>query len=338
MPKTFALVLFISSLVLQAQPHWEMHNTGSTSSLRGLSAVSAEVCWTSGSEGKVFRTWDGGKSWQEISPKGYGELQFRDIEALDDSTALVISAGLPAVILRTTDAGHSWKEVYRNESEGVFFDAMDFWNKSQGIAFSDAPKRRLLLIRTIDGGQSWKELPRSSQPRVKRGQGGFAASGTCLRSFGQSSVAIGLGGEEASVWISHNFGEDWQKSLTPLDAGEASRGVFSVDILPNGLGYAVGGDYRADSLSNMSVAITTDKGESWFSLYAPQVQRKYHSCVLMLSEDRIILSSRTGSHLTLDAGQNWQPLEGKFYSLSATKDGVVWASGPGGRVAVLRWK
>lgn len=337
MPKAFVLLLFACSSLL-AQPQWQMRPVGQDVSLRGLAAVSGDVCWTSGTEGKVFRTSDAGNTWQEVSPKGYEELQFRDIEAFSESSALVISAGLPAVILKTTDAGKSWKEVYRNENDGVFFDAMDFWNSQSGIAFSDAPSRRLLIIRTDDGGDTWQELPKRSSPRVPKGQGGFAASGTCLRTFGQNWAAIGLGGDEAPVWISGDRGKSWDKNGTPIDAGADSKGVFSVDILPNGLGYAVGGDYRSDSLSNITVALTTDKGKSWFPLYAPQVQGKYHSCVLMLSEDVIILSSRTGSHISTDAGQNWQELNGSYYSLSTGEDQVVWASGNMGQVARLIWR
>ncbi len=39
---------------------------------------------------------------------------------------------------------------------------------------------KLLILRTFDGGATWSELPEEQRPQVLEGQGGFAASGTCL--------------------------------------------------------------------------------------------------------------------------------------------------------------
>ena len=62
---------------------WQLTPTGSTARLRGLSAVSQNVAWASGSGGTVLRTVDGGATWESVGPPGTATLQFRDIEAFD---------------------------------------------------------------------------------------------------------------------------------------------------------------------------------------------------------------------------------------------------------------
>lgn len=64
---------------------------------------------------------------------------------------------------------------------GTFYNALDFWDEENGIAFGDAIDGRLLILRTSDGGDTWQELPFEQRPEVQNNQYAFAASGTCLR-------------------------------------------------------------------------------------------------------------------------------------------------------------
>ena len=36
----------------------------------------------------------------------------------------------PAYILKTIDGGETWKIVYENKTDGMFLDAMEFWNEA----------------------------------------------------------------------------------------------------------------------------------------------------------------------------------------------------------------
>src|SRR4029450_5507858 len=65
----------------QRSPSWERFDTGTDSRLRGLSAVSADVAWAGGTDSTVWRTVDGGASWQQVAPAGSAGLEFRDVEA-----------------------------------------------------------------------------------------------------------------------------------------------------------------------------------------------------------------------------------------------------------------
>ncbi len=333
-------VLFFSTQVLigQTRVFTQMCQADSVTSLRGISAVSGEICWVSGAQGKVYRTINKGETWENLSPEKWDTLQFRDIHAFGKDTALVISAGLPAVICKTVDGGKTWKTVYENHKKGIFFDGFDFWDSNRGIAFSDAIGERLIIITTTDAGDTWQESSPENSPLVAHGQGGFAASGTCIKTFGESSVAIALGGFNATLQISHDGGHTWERTFVPIDFGADSKGVFSVDFYNNKLGIVAGGDYRADSLSGQNLAISHDGGKTWKEIDHPETEHRYFSCVKFVDKKMIMAVSRFGGVISYNSGKTWSAVDGSFYSLSLATDGTLWASGPKGAVARIIYK
>lgn len=319
-------------------PYWQPGESGVTAGLRGLSAVSENVAWASGSAGTVIKTTDGGASWQEVRVPGADTIQFRDIEGFDANTAIILSAGLPAVIYKTTDGGQTWDQKYFSMVEGTFYDAMDFWDDQTGIAFGDAMDGRLLILRTFDAGETWKELPFDDRPQALDGQGGFAASGTCLRTVGNQDVYIGLGGDEASLFYSRDRGASWQKSVTPLDHGPSS-GIFSIQFKDAMSGIIVGGDYQGDSLTTKNnIAFTTDGGKTWSGVMKGMEPNGYRSCIDIF-EEFVLVVGRQSSDYYREGALTYTPMEGKYYAVSTSKDGkAAYASGPDGAVARLKFK
>lgn len=320
-------------------PYWQATSTGVKNSLRGLAAVSDSVAWASGSGGMVLRTTDAGTTWQQRPIPGADTLDFRDIQAFDDQKALVLSAGLPATIYLTKDGGQTWEQTYFSNEPGTFYDAMDFWNDQEGIAFGDAVEGRLLILKTQDGGASWQPLPYAQRPIALPGQGGFAASGTCLRTVGEKQVYIGLGGIEASLFYSFDKGETWQKTITPLQSGVPTAGIFSIDFLNKNEGLMVGGDYRGDSLTNINAAYTTDAGHSWFPLRAEHKPKGYRSAVAFLQNGWVLAVGRESADYRKVGDEQFTTMEGQYYAVSVTENGEsAWASGAQGRVARLGWR
>ncbi|GAB5526726.1 MAG: oxidoreductase [Roseivirga sp.] len=319
-------------------PYWEAGDSGTTAGFRGLSAVSENIAWASGSSGTVVRTVDGGQTWENVSVPETDTIQFRDIEAFDENTAIVLSAGLPAVIYKTTDGGQSWDQKYFSMAEGTFYDAMDFWDDQTGIAFGDAIDGRLLILRTFDGGENWEELPYENRPQAIDGQGGFAASGTCLRTQGDKNVYIGLGGLESSAFYSRDQGLTWQKAVAPLDYGP-SAGIFSIQFKDELNGLMVGGDYNGDSLTTKNnIAYTQDGGESWQKVMNGMEPNGYRSCVDFLDEF-VLVVGRGSSDFYREGDSAYTPMEGKYYAVSTSKDGkAAYASGPRGSVARLKFR
>ncbi len=75
--------------------------SGEKTSIRGLSVVSDKIIWASGSNGMIARSIDGGNSWKWLRVKGFEKTDFRDIEAFDATTAVIMGIAEPAYILKT---------------------------------------------------------------------------------------------------------------------------------------------------------------------------------------------------------------------------------------------
>ncbi|MCB0497480.1 MAG: oxidoreductase [Cyclobacteriaceae bacterium] len=313
--------------------------TPSKASLRGLSAFSEEVAWASGTEGTVLKTVDGGASWQDISVPSETKTDFRDIEAFGSDEAIVISAGSPAKIYKTTDGGKNWKLTYLNEDEKIFFDAMDFWDAKNGIAFSDAMNGHLVIITTKDGGNTWKEIDYKNLPASPEGEGGFAASGTCLTTFGKSTVWIGLGSPASRVFKSENKGKTWNVVETPMKRPKPTGGIFSLAFSSQTYGVAVGGDYEDDTNMEQNAAITTDGGTTWKVLEENQPKGYRSVVVLVPNSDWWISAGTSGVDISKNNGVTWELLTTDGYhsaSFGSSKTG--WLSGSKGRIAKITFE
>ena len=134
---------------------WQEIQTPVKASLRGLSPVSDQVVWASGSGGTWLRTLDGGKTWDHGVIAGLDTVDFRSIHAFDGNTAVAASAGQPAVIYRTEDGGRSWVKVHQ-EGIAAFFDAIAFIDSRKGYVLGDPIDGNWMILETLDGGKSWR--------------------------------------------------------------------------------------------------------------------------------------------------------------------------------------
>ena len=200
-------------------------DTNSKASLRGLSVVDENNAWASGANGTVLRTINGGITWQDVSVPNADSVDFRDIEAFNPEEAIILSAGSPGLIYKTIDGGTSWKLVHEDKRPEIFFDAMGFWNSKSGIAFSDAIDGQIVIITTNDYGESWQTI---EGPDALPGEGGFAASGTCLTVRDDSLVWIALGTPNSRVIYSADRGKTWDICSSPMAQDVSGAGIFSL--------------------------------------------------------------------------------------------------------------
>ena len=174
------LLPFVSIISLSSFSYaqWQPQNSQTTADFRGLSVVSQEVAWASGSRGTYVRTIDAGVTWHAATVAGAEKLDFRDVHAIDANTAYLLSAGSgeSSRIYKTSDGGGQWTLQYTNRNPQAFFDALAFWDAEHGIALSDPVGDHFLIITTADGGATWKEIPRESIPAALAGRGGSVRS------------------------------------------------------------------------------------------------------------------------------------------------------------------
>ncbi|KAF0152439.1 MAG: oxidoreductase [Ignavibacteria bacterium] len=315
---------------------FEMQKPFTNSSLRGISVVDSLIAWVSGDKGTILRTTDGGKTWQSSKVKGYETLDFRDIEAFDKYSAIIMCIDTPAFFFKTTDGGKSWKRKYMNRNPKIFFNGLAFWDSKNGIAFSDPIDGRFFIVSTKDGGESWKEIPQINIPQVQKNEGGFAASGTSIFVEGKDLVWFGSGGsEKAKIYFSQDAGQNWRTEDAPIKSGNASSGVFSISFKDDLYGVAVGGDYKNDKNKNGNCAITDDGGLSWQSISESNPQGFRSSVAWNPIHKYFLTVGTSGSDYSLDDGKTWNPINTKSYNSIgiSRKDGTCFVVGDGGAIA-----
>jgi photosystem II stability/assembly factor-like uncharacterized protein len=314
---------------------WELSPTGSTARLRGLSVVSERVVWTSGSMGTVLRTTNGGGTWQSVGPPGTQNLQFRDIEAFDADTALILSigTGTDSRIYRTSDGGRTWQLVFVNAEPTAFYDCMTFFDKHRGLALSDPVDGRFRILGTSDGGRTWS-IVAADMPPALPGEFAFAASGQCITSAGGRDAWFGTGGDAiARVFHSSDRGRTWTVANTPVRSGPSS-GIFAVAFRDTRHGLVTGGDFLAPTASPDSMALSDDGGASW--RLVPDQPNEYRSGAHWVTGRVAIAVGPSGSDVSEDQGRSWDRFDsGSFDTVDCAGGFVCWASGEQGRVAKL---
>ena len=333
-----ALAVALLSTPLAAQ--WEPQASGTTVELRGLSVLSASVAWASGQRGTVLRTTDGGVHWTSRTIPGAELLDLRAIEATSPTTAFAMSIGDSSRIFRTTDGGKTWSLRLILTQKGTFLDAIRFWDAKHGIAMSDPVNGHFYLVTTNDGGNTWNEAPTDRMPAALPSEGAFAASGSCLAVMGTSDVWFVTGGAAtARVFHSSDSGRSWTVSDSPLRAGGAPRGVFSVAFRDVRNGAIAGGDYEKPTLGGRNLALTLDGGVTWTLVDSASSPLGYRSAVAFAPGSagrRLVAVGISGSDRSDDGGATWVPLDTVGYNSVQVGRGYAFVVGPKGRVARMR--
>jgi len=287
-------------------------NQNTKTSLRGLSVVSDQISWTSGSNGAVGKTLDGGVTWQWLKPKGYEKLDFRDIEAFDDQQAVIVNAGSPAYILKTIDGGNTWTEYYKNTDTAIFLDGLGFWDKNKAIIFGDPINDKMQLLKSIDAGKKWLNISENLHQPLAKGEAGFAASGTTIKTLPGGKVWISSGGTVSNIYFSADFGQNWTVYKCPIWQGESTTGPFSMDFYDAKNGIVVGGNYIKDKAADNNILLTADGGKTWkkptTSVFG------YRSGVAYISKKLLVATGTSGTDVSTDGGENWKHISDQSFN------------------------
>jgi photosystem II stability/assembly factor-like uncharacterized protein len=325
--------LILSSLRGNTQQIFILHE-GNGVSLRGLSAVNDKIVWVSGNKGTVGKSADGGKTWKWMTVPGYDSRDFRDIEAFDIHTALIMAVGEPAVILKTTDGGTVWKPVFIDKTPGMFLDAMEFWNTESGIVIGDPVGGRFFVARTFDNGFNWRAIAYNKLPVADSGEACFAASGTNVRALARNEACFVTGGSRSRLF--------WKGSPkdVPIIHGRETQGANSIAVWYKKVKKpriaVVGGDFADNGSREKNCVISKDGGESWIVPSNPP--HGYRSCVEYISEEKLVTCGVTGVDVSFDEGINWNNISSAGFHVckKAKKGKTVFLAGADGRIGKLR--
>ncbi len=305
---------------------------GTNTSLRGLSVVNEKIIWVSGSSGMVARSTDGGLTFKWIKVKNHESRDFRDIEAFDSNTAIIMAVSEPAIILKTYDGGLSWKQVFVDSTPGMFLDAMDF-DQGKGVVVGDPIDGKVFLAETNNRGDSWKVIKKDECSQMNPGEAFFASSGSNISMKSEikkfHNYMFVSGGVTSRIFYGNSC-----LSL-PLQMGGNSTGANAMDISPSGKkGIVVGGNFSNDKLVD-STSVKFSIGKNILLSEPQHSLHGYRSSVSYINEQTLIASGTSGVDLSIDGGLNWTLISNKsFHVVKRAKDGTaVYLAGTNGTIA-----
>ena len=312
--------------------------SGSDNLFIGISVINDQIAWISGTNGSFGRTTDGGQTWEIGQVAGADSLQFRDVHAVNARIAYVLSIGNgeQSRIYKTTDAGYSWILLFQSDEAEAFFDCMDFWDADHGLAFSDSFDGSFLIIRTTTGGLGWERIPPDVLPPALEGEGSFAASGTCLKTLGDSTafVVTGAGGK-ARFLATHDRGESWTVTETPVTHGTPASGLASTSFLDNRRGVVAGGDMAAPDSTADTIAFTEDGGETWKLAGRTTFPGAVYGISYVPNQPTptLVAVGPRGIDYSTDNGTSWRSLSTEnYWSVAFASNGKGWATGTDGKI------
>jgi hypothetical protein len=373
---TTLLLLTATLATKKIQAQWDIEESHTTASLRGIHNVGGGVAWASGTNGTVLRTEDGGYLWQTCTiPPGAEKLDFRGIQAFDENTAIVMSSGKGDLsrLYKTTNGCQTWKLLFTNPNPEGFWDAESFRDSKTGFILGDpikVPNVVPLLFEleeTNDGGITWKAIQSketalylSADPA---GAGAFAASNSSLLT--NPGIYFGTGGKGGAFLYSGGLAQIICNCRPPLPPGahsppmlalrkdrlplsySESAGIFSIGFRNSGSKrspfpafVAVGGDYKNPDKRDGTAAFQIPRTEKWD--YADTYPGGYRSSVAFDQSTGIwITVGPNGTDISTDDGKNWHPLTPSGYDPpDADKNwnalSLPFVVGPHGRIGRLR--
>ncbi len=341
------VLLFLTSLQFAFAQKIEIVSSGTKTSIRGLCVVDDKIIWASGSNGMVAKSTDGGSSFSWMQVPNFEKRDFRDIEAFDSNTAIIIAIAEPAQILKTVDGGKHWKIVFADSTKGMFLDAMSFSDNKKGVVVGDPitmkviaqnkqiatsslcinPTHNLTFIATTnDGGNTWEKA--NKNPTIlDSGEAFFASSGSNII-YQKKKMLFVSGGKKSNLYFND------KKYELPIVQGLESTGANSIDVY-NNKAIIVGGDFSKDS-NTTDNCVLVDLKKMIFT--KPNTSPTgYRSSVVYINQNTAVACGLNGVDISNDAGLNWQKISNDgFHVVKKSKKGkAVFLAGSKGKIAKM---
>jgi photosystem II stability/assembly factor-like uncharacterized protein len=260
-----------SDSLRQNPANWLAGTDISKFDLLAIDFVDPQNAWTVGDispeGGPLFRTTDGGNSWQQIAriTEVFSAIQF-----LNTSTGWM--AGYAGRIERTDDGGRTWK-TQRVEQEGDVFNSLYFVDNERGWAAGGSG----LLCRTTDGGNSWQQIATNRIEDFWTVRFATAERGWIV-------------GEDGLILATTDSGNTWvqQKSAT-------TKALSGLTILPSGAIVAVG---------ESGTILRSENGGNW--QIVPSGTNEMLNAIAAFDKDALWAVGSGGAILSSnDSGKSW---------------------------------
>jgi photosystem II stability/assembly factor-like uncharacterized protein len=284
--------------------------------LRSVAFLTRHVGWAVGAlsdSTMIFRTADGGESWERIPMlDGGGREMFDRVRFADAKHGWI--AGRKRV-LHTSDGGETWAPT-TDPSEGRGIWANDLLVLGPDAVVIGAADQKLFI--TGDGGRSW------TRARIPDARGDVVALGVVPPGQLFAVTSTGYHPGEGAIYRSRDGGATWELKASS-DAGLLALHFF---------------DERRGVATGVGVAYwTADGGESWSRVIAPGKR----FAVRFLDEQTVVsVGERPSVVMSRNGGRTWAPIagpetRGRLVDVAAVDHGWWFAAGGYGANALFRY-
>ncbi|MEM9896170.1 MAG: hypothetical protein AAF789_07345 [Bacteroidota bacterium] len=302
--------------------------------MQAISIVDNQLVWVSGHDGQVLRSSDQGNTWTVFEHPMEKKLQFRDIHGMNEENAIIMSSGSGSLSrIYRFQSPDQWQETFRMEDSIGFLDCMDFWDSQRGIAYGDAIDEYPYILTTKNGGISWERVISPTLPIAGAGEGGFAASGTCVETGenGKAWIATGANGN-CRFLLTTDYGKSWEAVESPIVKG-AAAGNTTISMTGK-MGFAAGGDLSLSDQYTDNCAYTQDGGLTWKLTNKPITKGAFYGSALSDEKDQYFafVCGPNGIDYTTDFEDKWKNLDTLNYWAVAFKGNIGFAAGTNGKI------
>ncbi len=295
----------------------EIHIPDFSQNLRDVAVIDRDhwvsVGSTLSNNGVVVVTRDGGETWNFIDPGV--PVAFRSVGFIDSLHGW--ASGTPGTVISTTDGGDTWSVDQSPLLYGASLNVIRFGSIENGLVAGEFGR----LFITHDGGKTWVGQPQSSSSIFndaawlddttvvlvgKRQQMRSTDAGRTWEEVlaGSHPLGIGFGEGRDEAMVAGDGGqmlytEDGGLTWLGRSGGPGERNIFDLDLLPSGVGYAVGyggAVFRSD-----------DGGDSWmWTERMPPYVPGHLTRVFATSETDVVVVAEEGAvYHSSTRGKRW---------------------------------
>ncbi len=306
--------------------------------LRRIHLSTPEIVWAMGESGRglaLFRSTDGERRWDDVTPEGFFHSGEDREEEAEDADFYALSGGTAWAALeeadgrvrveRTGDGGRHWQRAtfpVREEFEGGGV-TLQFLNPSVGfLLLMGSPAAGLMpkaTYRTRDGGRTWEQTSSdaaSAGPRHQQEKalpyGGFYPTGLTFRDSLHGWVtASNHGDPDVPLYRTSDGGWTWRLQtlrLPPRYAGFGANTYPPVFFGPGKRDGMLPMKVFHDRAKGFLVYVTHDGGRHWQGRDGwdvPEAEAK--GCFFVDAEHGWVTGARERLYATHDGGGHWSP-------------------------------
>ena len=278
----------------------------------------------------IYRSLDGGASWENMGLKGSEHIGMIRIDPRDSNVVYVAaqgplwSGGGERGLYKTTDGGKTWNNILSGgEYTGVNEVHLDPRNPDVVYAVKHQRLRTVAalmnggpesgIFKSTDGGASWRELT-NGLPKEDKAKIGLAISPIDPDVV---YATIELGARKGGFWRSADAGGSWEKRSDYLSGGTGPHYYQEIFASPHKLGRV----YQMDA----TLHITDDGGKT----FVPQPMGHRHSDHHAMAfdpddPDYVMYGTDGGLYESFDGGKTFRYIANlpvtQFYKVAVDYD------------------